>query len=94
MILRPSRGINDRKVRMRHPAGLRDIPSGDGVGEVDVREEKMNAVYLPEHLQRTGSDASLQNAPPLLAEPFNDILLHQPIVLNHQDCQAIEGICH
>ena len=79
---------------MRHPAGLRDIPSGDGVGEVDIREEKMNAVYLPDHLQRAGSDGGLKHAPSLLAKPFGDILPHQPIVLNHQDRQAIEGICH
>jgi hypothetical protein len=46
MILRPSRGINDRKVRMRHPAGLRDIPSGNGVSEIDIREEKAKAVCL------------------------------------------------
>ena len=45
---------------MRHPAGVRDIPSGDGVGEVDVRLEKMNAVNLPEHLQRAGSHRGLQ----------------------------------
>ena len=79
---------------MQYPAGLRDIPSGDGVGEVDIREEKMNAVCLPEHLQRTGSDSGLKHAPSLLAKPFGDILPHQSVVLNHQGRQAIERICH
>lgn len=57
-------------------------------------KEKMNAVCLPDHLQRAGSDGGLKHTPPLLAEPFGDILPHQPIVFNRQDRQAIEGICH
>ena len=79
---------------MRHPAGFRDIPSRDRVGEVDIREEKMNAVCLPHHLQRAGSDGGLKHAPSLPAKKSGDILPHQPIVLNHQGRQAIEGICH
>ena len=67
MVLRPSRRINDREVWMRHPTGVSHIPSRDGVGEVDIREEKMNAVNLPQHLQRAGSDGGLQHDPPLLA---------------------------
>ena len=42
--------INDRKFWMQYLAGLRDIRSGDGVGEVDIREEKMKAVCLPDQL--------------------------------------------
>ena len=53
---------------MRHPAGIRDIPSGDGVSEVDIREEKMKTVCLPDHLQRAGSDGGLKHAPSLLAK--------------------------
>src|SRR5580704_17484075 len=79
---------------MRHPAGIRDIPSGDGVGEVNIREEKMKAAGLSDHLQRAGSDGGLKHAPPLPAKKFGDILPHQPIVLNLQGRQAIEGICH
>ena len=75
---------------MRHPAGIRDIPSGDGVGEVDVREKKMNAVCLPDQLQRAGSDGGLKHVPSPLAKPFGDILPHQSIVLNHQGRQAVE----
>jgi len=79
---------------MRHPAGFRDIPSRDRVGEVDIREEKMNAVCLSDHLQRAGSDGGLKHPPSLPAKKFGDILPHQPVILNHQGRQAIEGICH
>ena len=56
---------------MRHPAGVRDIPSGNCVGRVDIRLERMNRVQLPDHLQRagSGSDGGLKRAPPLLADP-------------------------
>jgi hypothetical protein len=79
---------------MQHPAGFRDIPSGDGVGEVDIREEKMNAVCLSDHLQRAGSDGGLKHAQSLPAKKFGNILPRQTVVLNHQGRQAIEGISH
>jgi hypothetical protein len=54
---------------LRRPAGVRDIPSGNCVGRVDIRLERMNRVQLPDHLQRAGSDGGLKHAPPLLADP-------------------------
>src|SRR6476620_8274259 len=79
---------------MEDTARIRDIPSGDGISKIYIREEKMNAVQLTDHLQCAGSDGGLKDAPSLLVEPFGDIFSHQPIVLNHQDRQAIEGIGH
>jgi hypothetical protein len=45
-------------------------------------------------LQRARSERVLQHDPPLLAEPIGHILPDQPVVLNHQDRPAVEGICH